>query len=421
MTYNDVVILNGGCRTPFGKLMGFLYRFSAVDLGTIAAEEAMKRSGVQPKQIDHVVFGVAQQSDINAFYGARHIVLRSGIPEEVPAYNVARICASGIQSVADAEMLIKTGRADIVLAGGTESMSSHPYILRNLRTKLMELKQRPFGKPWTVKELMDLNLGDEKIEDQLWYWFVDPVAGMGMAATAQNLADKYKISRQEQDELAWQSHMRATKAYEDGKIQKELVPVDLGNGNKFEKDENVRPDTTLEKLSKLPPVFDPNYPIFKQGGTITAGNASGIVDGAGAVIVAREETAKKLDLEYAARIKSWSAVGVPPEIMGIGPVPAIKKVLEEASLKMSDIGYFEINEAFAAQILAVKKELNLDHDRLNVNGGAIAIGHPLAATGARIIITGINEMFRRGDEYFIASACIGGGQGQAILLENTRV
>jgi len=422
MAYNDVVVLDGGCRTPFGKFMGSLYEFSAVDLGTIAAKEAMKRSGVQPDQIDHVVFGIAQQSDIHSFYGARHIVLNSGIPKEVPAYNVARICASGFQSIADCYMLIATGKADIALAGGADTMSRHPYIMSTLRAKLKEIGERPLGRKLTVKDLVDLGLGNEEVEDQLWVWFQDPAADcLGMDGTAQNLADKYKISREKQDLFAYNSHIRAAKAYDDGKIPAELVPVELKNGKSLEVDETLRPNTTLEKLSQLRPVFDPKYPIFKKDGTITAGNASSIVDGAGAVILAREEVAKDLGLEYVARIKSWNAAGVPPEIMGIGPVPAIRNAVKEASLELKDIPYFEINEAFAAQILAVIKVLNLDQNKLNVNGGAIALGHPLGASGTRLSIMGINEMLREEHKYVVASACIGGGQGQAIVYENTTI
>ena len=377
----DIVIVSGK-RTPMGKYGGALRDISALELGATAAKEAIGQSGFGMSEFDHAIFGNALQTSGDALYGARHIALKAGLPIEVPALTVNRLCGSGIQSLVSAAQLIELGEAKTVLAGGVESMSQAPHVIRGAR--------------W------GFHLGQGKLEDSLMVALLDTYCGCYMAATAENLARKYGITREAQDEFALRSQKLAVAAWEAGRFKDEVTPV-----GEFARDDHMRPETTLEGLAKL-------KPAFAKDGFVTAGNASGIVDGGAAVVVTTAERAKSKPL---GRIVSWGIAGVPPEIMGIGPVPAVKIAMEKAGLKLADIDLIEINEAFAAQYLAVEKALELDRNRVNVNGGAIALGHPLAATGTRLVMTVLYELQRRKKRYGLASACIGGGQGIAIVLE----
>ncbi|HEX8090910.1 MAG TPA: acetyl-CoA C-acetyltransferase [Blastocatellia bacterium] len=388
----DVLIL-GGARTPMGEYGGVLRDLSAIELGAIAARAALKRSNVSPDAIDHAVIGNALQTSGDAIYGARHVALKAGVPIDKPALTVNRLCGSGIQSIVSGAQMIQLGEADTVLAGGMESMSQAPHVIRGAR--------------WGFK------LGEGKLEDSLMVALLDTHCGYYMAQTAENLARKFEISREAQDEFALLSQRRASAAWEAGRFQEEVVPVEI-KGRKgatlFDRDDHLRPDTTLEGLAKL-------KPAFAKDGFVTAGNASGIVDGAAAVIIAGEDAARKLESRPLGRLVSWGIAGVPPEVMGIGPVPASQKALEAAGLALNDIDLVEVNEAFAGQYLAVERELGLDRERTNVNGGAIALGHPLGASGTRLVLTLLNEMRRRGKKYGLATACIGGGQGIAMIIE----
>ncbi|HXG67031.1 MAG TPA: acetyl-CoA C-acetyltransferase [Blastocatellia bacterium] len=388
----DVLIL-GGARTPMGEYGGALRELSAIELGAIAARAALERSKVSPDQIEHTVIGNAMQTSGDAIYGARHVALKAGVPIDKPALTVNRLCGSGIQSIVSGAQMIQLGEAGAVLAGGMESMSQAPHVIRGAR--------------W------GLRLGEGKLEDSLMVALLDTHCGFYMAQTAENLARKFDISREEQDEYAMLSQKRAAAAYEAGRFTEEIVPVEI-KGRKgttlFERDDHMRPDTTMEGLAKL-------KPAFSKDGFVTAGNASGIVDGGAAIVIADEETARRLDASPLGRIVSWGIAGVPPEIMGIGPVPASRKALEAANLKLEDIDLIEVNEAFAGQYLAVERDLGLDRERTNVNGGAIALGHPLGATGTRIVLTALLELRRRGKKYGLATACIGGGQGIAMIVE----
>jgi acetyl-CoA acyltransferase 2 len=380
----DIVIV-AGKRTPMGEYGGALKDFTALELGAFAAKAAIDQSKFDAGSFDHCIFGNALQTSGDALYGARHVGLRAGLPVEVPALTVNRLCGSGIQSIISAAQLIELGEAAVVLAGGMESMSQAPHVIRGAR--------------WGFR------LGQGKLEDSLMVALLDSYCGCYMAATAENLARKYGITREAQDEFALRSQKLAAAAWASGKFRDEVVPVD-----KFERDDHVRPDTTLEGLAKL-------KTAFAKDGFVTAGNASGIVDGAAAVVVTSADRAENPPL---GRIVSWGIAGVQPEIMGIGPVPAARIALEKAGLKLSDIDLVEINEAFAAQYLAVEKALELDRDRVNVNGGAIALGHPLGASGTRLTITVLYELQRRRKRYGLAAACIGGGQGIAIIVEALR-
>src|ERR671912_2333692 len=382
-----------GARTPMTTHVGALKDFSAIDLGAIASKAALERSASKPEWIDHVVFGNVQQSSVDAHYGARHVGLRAGLPIEVPALTVNRLCGSGIQAVINGSQYIQLDEAGVALVGGMENMSQVPHILRGLRA--------------------GLKLGQGKLEDWLWEGLNDPYAGCSMAITAENCAVKYGITREQADEYALRSQQLAHKAWASGVMKEEVVPVEI-KGRKgmtlVEQDDHMRPDTTMEILAKLPTVF-------KKDGVVTAGNASGIVDGAAALVIAGEDAAKAKGAKPLGRIVSWATVGVEPTMMGMGPAPAIRKALERAQLKLDDLDLVEINEAFAPQYLAVEKELRLDRSKVNVNGGAIAIGHPLGASGARILLTLLLELRRRGKKYGVASACIGGGQGIAMIVE----
>jgi acetyl-CoA acetyltransferase family protein len=388
----DIYIL-GGARTPMAEYAGRLKDISALDLGAIAARAALERTGVKPEAVDHVVFGNVLQTSSDAVYGARHVGLRAGLPIEVPALTVNRLCGSGIQAAVSGAHLILTGEADIVLTGGMESMSQAPHVIRGLRT--------------------GLRLGQGQLEDTLWSALLDTQCGFTMAGTAENCAKKYGITREAQDEYALRSQKLADAAWKSGRLKEEVVPVELKSkkGTElFEQDDHMRPDSTMEGLAKLPPAFS-------KDGCVTAGNASGIVDGGAALLLASEEGVKRHGLKPLARLTQWAYVGVEPSLMGMGPAPATRKVLEKAGLTLDDIDLIEVNEAFAAQYLAVEKELGLDRDKVNVNGGAIALGHPLGMTGTRLLLTLTLELRRRGAKRGIATACIGGGQGIAALVE----
>ncbi len=388
----EIVILDGA-RTPFGEFCGSLREIIANDLGAIAARGAMERSGIKPGQINHVIFGNAMQTSGDALYGARHVALKSGVPIDVPAVTVNRICGSGLQALVYGAQLIQLGEADICLVGGMENMSQCPHVIRGAR----------WGLP----------LGQGRMEDALWVALLDSYNNMSMAITAENLAVKYSISRKEQDEFALRSQNAAINARDKGWFKEEMVPVILrdrkGNETEFWTDEHIR-ETSIEKLGKL-------RAVFKKNGGVTAGNASGINDGATALIIASAEKAKELGLAPKARLMYHAVCAVDPDIMGIGPVPAMRKVSEKTGIKPQDFGLIEINEAFAAQYLACEKELELDRDKVNVNGGAIALGHPLGASGARLALTLIYEMHRRDTKAGVASLCIGGGQGIAAAFE----
>jgi acetyl-CoA acetyltransferase family protein len=388
----DIYIL-GGARTPMAEYAGRLKDISALDLGAIAARAALERTGVKPEAVDHVVFGNVLQTSSDAVYGARHVGLRAGLPIEVPALTVNRLCGSGIQAAVSGAHLILTGEADIVLTGGMESMSQAPHVIRGLRT--------------------GLRLGQGQLEDTLWSALLDTQCGFTMAGTAENCAKKYGITREAQDEYALRSQKLADAAWKSGRLKEEVVPVELKSkkGTElFEQDDHMRPDSTMEGLAKLPPAFS-------KDGCVTAGNASGIVDGGAALLLASEEGVKRHGLKPLARLTQWAYVGVEPSLMGMGPAPATRKVLEKAGLTLDDVDLIEVNEAFAAQYLAVEKELGLDRDKVNVNGGAIALGHPLGMTGTRLLLTLTLELRRRGAKRGIATACIGGGQGIAALVE----
>jgi acetyl-CoA acetyltransferase family protein len=391
----DIAIISG-VRTPMGRYCGKLRDFSAMELGAVAAKGALERAHVDPKEIDNVVFGNAQQTSGDALYGARHVGLRAGVPIEVPALTVNRLCGSGMQSLVTAAQMIQLGESKIALAGGMESMSQAPHAIRGMR--------------WGV------GLGEGKLEDSLMVALFDSYCGMAMANTAELYAEQQGITREMQDRFALRSQQLADAAYKAGRLQEELVPVPLRNkkgeltGEMFTEDDHRRPETTIENLQKLKPSFGKN-------GTVTAGNASGIVDGGAATVIMKMDEAQKRGLKPLGRIVSWGIAGVDPKIMGSGPVPATKQALQKAGLKLDNIDLIELNEAFAAQCLAVEKEIGLDRNKLNVNGGAIALGHPLGATGTRLVITLLHELRRRGKKYGLATACIGGGQGIAMVVE----
>lgn len=392
----DIAIVNGA-RTPMGRYCGKLRDFTAQELGAVAAVEAMKRCGVEPREIDHAVFGNAQQTSGDAIYGARHVALQAGVPVEVPALTVNRLCGSGMQSVVTAAQMIQLGEAKTVLAGGMESMSQAPHVIRGMR--------------WGV------GLGEGKLEDSLMVALLDSYCNLYMANTAELYAEQQGITREMQDEFAVRSQQCADAAYKAGRLQEELTPVGLRNrrreptGEMFTEDDHRRPDATMENMRKLKPAFGKN-------GTVTAGNASGIVDGGAAVVVMSLADAEKRNLKPLGRIVSWGIAGVDPKIMGSGPVPSTRIALKKAGMTLDEIDLIEVNEAFAAQYLAVEKELGLDRSKVNVNGGAIALGHPLGATGTRLLITLLYELRRRKARYGLSTACIGGGQGIAVIVEN---
>ncbi len=380
-----------------GRYGGKLRDFTAQELGAVAAKAAIERAAIEPAEFEHAIFGNAQQTSGDAIYGARHVALKAGLPIETPALTVNRLCGSGMQAIITAAQMIQLGEAQRVLAGGMESMSQAPHVIRGAR--------------W------GFGLGEGKLEDSLMVALLDSYCGLYMANTAELYAEQQGITRDMQDEYALRSQQRAAAAQQACRLQDEITPVALRNrrgepsGEMFEKDDHLRPETTLEGLAKLKPAFGKN-------GTVTAGNASGIVDGAAAVVVMSLNEAEKRGMKPLGRIVSWGIAGVDPRIMGRGPVPASKMALEKAGLKLEDMDLVEVNEAFAAQYLAVERELGLDREKTNVNGGAIALGHPLGATGTRLVLTILYELRRRKAKYGLATACIGGGQGIAMIVES---
>src|SRR6266545_4527327 len=389
----DVVFLSG-VRTGFGSFGGALKDLSANDLGAVAAKHALERAGVPAGEIGHTVFGNALQTSADAIYCARHVGLKAGLPIEVPTVTVNRLCGSGFEAITQGAQLILLGEAQAVLAGGTESMSQAPHVVRAAR--------------W------GLRLGPAApLEDLLREALRDPQCGLSMAETAEGRAEKYKLTRREVDEVALASQQRAKQAWDACVFQDEVVPVPVkqkGQTAEFRKDEHMRPETTLEVLMVL-------KPYFKKDGLVTAGNASGIVDGAAATVIAGEAFAQAHRLKPLGRLVAWAVAGVEPKHMGIGPAPAARKALAKAGMKLEQMDLVEVNEAFAPQYLAVEKELGLDRSKTNADGGAIAIGHPLAATGTRITIHLLHALRRRKQRFALGSACIGGGQGAAVIVE----
>jgi acetyl-CoA acyltransferase 2 len=397
----DIVIV-AGARTPMCEYVGTpgygkFKDLSAIDLAVHAAKAALTRARVAPESVGHVVIGNALQTSVDAIYGARHVGLKAGVPQGVPALTVNRLCGSGIQSIVSAAQAMRLGECDVTLAGGMENMSQAPHALYGARQGF-HLGQAP------------------QLQDSLFAALMDPVAGLYMAQTAEKLARRVGVSREEQDAFALRSHQLGAAAVREGRFAEEIAPVTIP-GRKGDQvvdtDDHIKPDTTLEGLAKL-------RPAFGKEGTVTAGNASGIVDGAAAVVLTTAQRASADRLDVWARVIEWGIVGCDPTEMGFGPVPAIRKCLERAKVALDDVARIEINEAFAAQYVACEKELGLDRERCNVNGGAISLGHPLGATGTRLVLTLMYELRRSGARYGLASACIGGGQGIALLIENPR-
>lgn len=391
--HHNVVIVSA-VRTPIGRFGGSLKSVNSGDLGALVIKEAVSRAGIESEHVEEVILGEVRQSSESSNV-ARVAALRAGIPAASPAFTVNRLCASGMQAVVSGVQQIAFGQAGVIVAGGTENMSRAPIYLRNSRFGE--------GNPY----LVDSNLENGQQPMEIYG------AQLGMGMTAENVAEKYGISREDQDKFAYESQMKTAAAVSAGKFDAEIVPVEVKERKQtvqFAKDEFPRPDTTLEALARL-------KPVFKQDGTVTAGNACGRNDGAAAMVLMSEQKAKELGAKPLARIVDWAATGVAPEVMGIGPVPAVRKLLERTKMELSDIGLIELNEAFAAQALAVVRELGLNPEVLNVNGGAIALGHPLGATGARIMVTLLYEMMRRNEQFGLATLCVGGGQGMAVLIE----
>ncbi len=401
MAREEILIL-GGARTPMtewvggragdGRPGGALKDLSAIDLGAIAARAALERSRVPADTIDHVIMGNALQTSADALYGARHVALKAGVPVPVPALTVNRLCGSGVQSVLSAAHMLLLGEANFVLAGGMESMSQAPFVIRGARS--------------------GLRLGQPAFEDSLMVALRDSYCGLYMAETSDNLARRYRISREEQDEFALRSITEGRRAIDSGVLAEEIVPVSVPGKEPrtVSKDDHCFQGATREGLAKLPPAFG-------KDSFVTAGNASGIVDGAAALVVTTARHAEKRGLAPMGRLLSWAVTGVDPDTMGIGPVPATRAALKVAGLSVEDVDLFEINEAFSGQYLAVERELGNPREKTNVNGGAVALGHPLGATGTRLLLTLLHELRRRGARRGVASACIGGGQGIAAVVE----
>ena len=389
----DVVIV-AAARTPMSRYTGAFSDVSAIDLAAAASKEAIARCKVDPAGFDHAIFGNVMQTSADALYGARHVALKAGLKAETPAVTVNRLCGSGIEAIAQAAQRLLLGESELILAGGMENMTQAPFVIRGLRN--------------------GLKLGGGVLEDSLMVGLTDTYCGLPMALTAEKLAEQFGITRKDADAYALRSQQAADAAYKAGRMKEELVTVEVKQGKKtitVSEDDHRRPDTTMEILEKL-------SPSFKKDGIVTAGNASGIVDGAAAVVVTREKTAKDRGLKPMGRIISWATVGVDPSIMGIGPVPGSQQALKFAGLTIGQMDRVEVNEAFAAQYLAVEKGLGLTREKTNVNGGAIALGHPLGASGTRLVITLLNELRRNNLRYGLATACIGGGQGIAMIVEN---
>lgn len=390
------IVFLSGRRTPFGTFGGSLKEFSATQLGAHAARAALDSAGVDPAAVDHVIFGNALQTSADAIYLARHVGLQAGVPQETPALTINRLCGSGFQAIVSGAEQIMLGEADVALCGGAESMSQAPHVLRGAR--------------WG-----ELRLGEPAgaLEDMLWSALTDTGCGLSMAQTAEKLAEQYGVTREEADTVAVRSQQRAKQAWDEGRMSAEVAPITISSRKgdvEFNADEHMRPDASLESLGKL-------RPYFRKDGLVTAGNASGIGDGGAAVVIAGADWAEGKGLKPLGRLISWGIAGVDPSIMGIGPAPASRRALEKAGLSLDDMDLIDINEAFAPQFAAVAKELGLDAEKTNVNGGAIAITHPLAASGARITINLLHELRHRGGRYGLGAACIGGGQGMAVIIE----
>ncbi len=389
----DSVVFLSGVRTPFGTFCGTLKEMSATQLGAIAAKAAMERAGVSPDMIDHTIVGNVIQSAADGSYIGRHVALAAGVPQEKPGYCVNRMCASGFQAIVSGAQEIMTGEADVVLAVGAENMSLTPHVIRNTR--------------WGI------GLFETPMEDGLYNALTDLYVNVPMGITAENLAEKYDLHREIIDEFAALSQERANAGWESGRLAEECVPVEIKKRKEtiqFDRDEHIRPGSTAETLAKL-------RPVFKDGGVVTAGNASGINDGAAAMVIASKEAAEKMGRKPLGRLVAWGVSGCDPKIMGIGPAESSRIALKKAGLQLDDMDLIEINEAFSAQYLAVEKELGLDREKTNVNGGAIAIGHPVGASGARLTATILHELRRRGEKYGLAGACIGGGMGLSVIVE----
>jgi acetyl-CoA acyltransferase 2 len=391
----DIVFLSGK-RTGFGTFGGTLKDLSATELGIVSGVAALEAAGVGPEAVDHTFYGNALQTSSDAIYLARHVALGAGVPEERPALTVNRLCGSGFEAIVQGAKDILLGGSRCVLTGGTESMSQAPHVVRGAR--------------WG-----NLRLGEagQYFEDLLWQALLDSRCGLTMAQTAEELADRYGVTREESDGVAVRSQQRARSAWDDGRFAEEVTPVTVETRKGevvFATDEHMRPDTTMETLVRL-------RPYFRKDGLVTAGNASGIGDGSASAVLADRAWAEAEGLRPLGRLVSWAFVGVEPKVMGIGPAPAIRRALERADLSLEDMDLVEVNEAFAPQYMAVEKELGLDPERTNVDGGAIALTHPLAASGARITIHLLHELRRRGGRYAVGSACIGGGQGGAVVVE----
>ncbi len=394
MTRQAVILT--GVRTPFAKFMGSLSSLSAIRLAAQVAKGALARADLSPEEVEAVVFGNVIQTSPDAIYLARHAALYANIPIDVPALTVNRLCGSGLEAIIQGTRLVQSGEAELVLAGGAENMTQAPFVIRGART--------------------GLRLGSTQLEDYLWQALYDPYADCTMAGTASNIAVKYGISREEQDEFSLRSHQRAIQAIETDRFKEEIMPVPIEQRGKtitVDRDEHPRKDTTPELLAQLP------LAPFPKNTCVTAGNASGIDDGAAALLIASTEKAKQLSIRPLGRIVSWAAVGVEPQYMGLGPAPASRKALQRAGLNLSDIDLIEINEAFAAQYLGVERELKLDREKVNVNGGAIALGHPLGASGARLTLTLLLQLKHDRKQFGLASLCIGGGQGIAAIFESS--
>src|SRR6202048_4044127 len=388
----DVVIV-AGARTPMSRYTGSFSDVSAIDLAAHASKEAIRRSGADPAEIDHAIFGNVMQTSADALYGARHVGLKAGLKTETPAVTVNRLCGSGIDGTAPSAQRLLLGEAKMVLAGGMENMTQAPFVIRGARG--------------------GLKLGGGALEDSLMAGLTDSYCGLPLALADEKLAKQHGITRKDADAYALRSQQAADAAYKACRVREELVSVEVKQGKKtivVSEDDHRRPETTMEILERLPP-------SFKKDGIVTAGNASGIVDGAAAVVVTREQTAKDRGLKPVGRIVAWAVGGVDPSIMGIGPVPSSQKALTLAGLTLEQMDRVEVNEAFAAQYLAVEKALGLKRDKTNVNGGAIALSRPPGATGTRLVITILNELGRHNMRHGLTTACIGGGQGIAMIVE----
>ena len=394
--FDTEIVFLSGKRTPFGTFGGALKDFTATDLGVLSAEAALEDAGIEPAQVGHVFYGNALQTSADAIYLARHVGLRAGVPQEVGALTVNRLCGSGFQAVVSGAQEILLGGADVTLCGGAESMSRAPHVVRGARWGGLRLGPASDG-----------------FHDVLWEALTDSHCGLSMAQTAEELADRYEVTREEADQVAVNSQRRAKAAWDAGRYDAEVAPVTVRSRrgeSRFAIDEHMRPDTTMESLGRL-------RPYFRKDGLVTAGNASGIGDGAASVVLAEREWARANGASPIGRLVSWGFAGVDPRIMGIGPAPAARAALSAAGLSLDDMDLVEVNEAFAPQYKAVEKELGLDPERTNVDGGAIAITHPLAASGTRITLHLLHELRRRGVRYGLGAACIGGGQGGAVVVE----